>query len=330
MIVKRIAVKDNILRNNNGLTLGELLIVVAIIALIVAVAVPALGKQLEKSRESVDLANIRSKYTEVMTAVITDDADGQSGTVMLKQKQEDWQSADPVVIGGITHYKSEGDTPNWKGIPKSGGSCVISYDPTVGVIFKWLDKNGDENGGTNGGNTGSGTTINFKEDVHEALAKTGFMETYKGTTSFRIDSTCPNSAMVNAVKPNIGNDSLLKHGSWAYLGDIRETTNKCMYLFWTSVDTDKVGAGKSIPVIIAKEGGGYYVSETVTAQREKTYSGSNKIDTYVAVAGDFPNYSYYKDYTNGTKYDTLEDAYRAYEKILSDGKYTEYKDTLPK
>ena len=330
MIVKKIAVKDNTLRNNKGLTLGELLIVVAIIALIVVVALPALGKQLEKSRESVDLANIRSKYTEVMTAVITEDTDGQSGTVMLKQKKDDWQSADPVVIGGITHYKSEGDTPNWKGIPKSGGSCVISYDPTVGVVFKWLDKNGAENSGTNGGSTESGTTIDFKEDVHEALAKTGFTETYKGTTSFRIDSTCPNSNMVNAVKDKIGNNSLLKHGSWAYLGDIRETENKCMYLFWTSVDTDKVGAGKNIPVIIAKEGGGYYVSETVTAQREKTYSGSNKIDTYVAVAGDFPNYSYYKDYPNGPKYDTLEDAYRAYEKLVSDGKYTEYKDTLPK
>ena len=328
MIVKKSAAKDNILRNNKGLTLGELLIVVAIIALIVVVALPALGKQLEKSRESVDLANIRSKYTEVMTAVITEDTDGQSGTVMLKQKQDDWQSADPVVIGGITHYKSEGDTPNWKGIPKSGGSCVISYDPTVGVVFKWLDKNGAENGGTNGGSTGSGTTINFKEDVHKILGNTGLVEANSTASSFRIDSTCPGSKMVEAVQQYIG-DSLLKHGSWAYLGDAREA-NKCMYLFWTSVDTDKVGAGKSIPVIIAKEGGGYYVSETVTAQREKKYSGSNKTVQYVTVAGDFPNYSYYKDYTNGTKYDTLEDAYRAYEKLVSDGKYTEYKDTLPK
>jgi len=330
LIIKKIAVKDNIIKNNKGLTLGELLVVVAIIAIIVVVALPTLGKQLEKSRESVDLANIRSKYTEVMTAVITEDTGGQLKTVELKQMKDNWQSADPVVIGGITHYKSEGDTPNWKGIPKSGGSCVISYDPTVGVVFKWLDKNGAADGGTNGGSPSTGTTINFKTDVHEALAKTELTETYKGTTSFRIDSTCPNSAMVNAVKPNIGNDSLLKHGSWAYLGDIRETTNKCMYLFWTSVDTDKVGAGKNIPVIIAKEGGGYYISETVTAQREKKYSGSNKIDTYVAVAGDFPNYSYYKEYTKGTEYDTLEDAYRAYEKLLSDGKYTEYKDTLPK
>ena len=58
MIVKKIAVKDNIIRNNKGLTLGELLVVVAIIAIIVVVALPTLGKQLEKSRESVDLANI--------------------------------------------------------------------------------------------------------------------------------------------------------------------------------------------------------------------------------------------------------------------------------
>ena len=46
--------------NRKGFTLAELLIVVAIIAVLVAVAIPIFGSQLEKSREAADLANVRS------------------------------------------------------------------------------------------------------------------------------------------------------------------------------------------------------------------------------------------------------------------------------
>ena len=49
-------------KNNRGFTLAELLIVVAIIAVLVAIAIPIFTTQLEKSREYTDLANIRSAY----------------------------------------------------------------------------------------------------------------------------------------------------------------------------------------------------------------------------------------------------------------------------
>ena len=54
-------------KNNKGFTLAELLIVVAIIAVLVAVAIPVFSAQLEKSREATDVANIRSAYAEVVT-----------------------------------------------------------------------------------------------------------------------------------------------------------------------------------------------------------------------------------------------------------------------
>ena len=42
-------------KNNKGFTLAELLIVVAIIAVLVAIAIPVFTSQLEKSREATDM-----------------------------------------------------------------------------------------------------------------------------------------------------------------------------------------------------------------------------------------------------------------------------------
>ena len=83
--------------NKKGFTLAELLIVVAILAVLVAVSIPIFTSQLEKSRESVDAANIRSQYSEVMAEAIingTDvNADGlEFSKIDLKQKESEWQN----------------------------------------------------------------------------------------------------------------------------------------------------------------------------------------------------------------------------------------------
>ena len=56
---------------NKGFTLAELLIVVAVIAVLVAIAIPVFTTQLEKSREATDASNIRAAYAEVMAAALT-------------------------------------------------------------------------------------------------------------------------------------------------------------------------------------------------------------------------------------------------------------------
>lgn len=55
-------------REKNGFTLAELLIVVAIIAVLVAISIPIFTSQLEKAREAVDLDTVRSAYSTMKYA----------------------------------------------------------------------------------------------------------------------------------------------------------------------------------------------------------------------------------------------------------------------
>ena len=143
-------------KNNKGFTLAELLIVVAIIAVLVAIGIPIFTSQLEKSRESVDLSEVRSAYAEVMMAAITGDTnatytkdskqiihqnDGSYKIIVtpLKQHQDGWQTALPITIGGVS---SEMGEPKWIGVPKANGYCIITYHPATSsadefTSFEW-------------------------------------------------------------------------------------------------------------------------------------------------------------------------------------------------
>ena len=62
--------------NNKGFTLAELLIVVAIIAVLVAIAIPVFTTRLEQSRETTDIANLRSAYAAASVAALSGDSNG--------------------------------------------------------------------------------------------------------------------------------------------------------------------------------------------------------------------------------------------------------------
>ena len=109
--------------NNKGFTLAELLIVVAIIAVLVAIAIPIFTSQLEKAREAVDLANMRDAYAVVTADILAPDANinnhkvanvtytaaqldangnittPASAEVILTQTVDGWQTAAPSVAG---------------------------------------------------------------------------------------------------------------------------------------------------------------------------------------------------------------------------------------
>ena len=74
-------------KRKDGFTLAELLIVVAIIAVLVAISIPIFMSQLEKSRESTDMSNIRVAYAEVMAEATADGLDHRSKDISLEQKK---------------------------------------------------------------------------------------------------------------------------------------------------------------------------------------------------------------------------------------------------
>ena len=61
------------LQRKDGFTLAELLIVVAIIAVLAAIAIPIFNSQLTKSKKQTAIANLRSAYAEASAAYLTDE-----------------------------------------------------------------------------------------------------------------------------------------------------------------------------------------------------------------------------------------------------------------
>lgn len=297
-------------QNKNGFTLMEMLIVIAIIAVLIAVAIPVFASQLEKTREATDLANVRSAYAQVSTEALLGDSE-TTVTVDLKQKQADWQSLDPVNIGGIVHYKNQGDTDNWKGVAAPNGTCVVSYKEDYGIILTWSGK-ADPSEPKYPFNTNV-------TDFFQLLYETDFWQDMKNNTNFEFDSRCPDSQYVPSITKAIDdklNNSLLQQDdcTWAYLGNGRDGQEANRYLFWTSLNTNEVGPEKKIPVIIQTGNGKYYVSETKT--------GTRNGKKYVTISESLTTQSQYKEILKkGEKFSSLEEAYDAYLKALGDSEY---------
>ena len=117
--------------NKKGFTLMEMLIVVAIIAILIAIAIPTFNSSLNKAKVGTDTANIRSGYAAAKVEVLTGNTATKfslnaDGSVKEGEGGDYTTKGDNSTGTGVTI----GETPNLKW----GTGKTITY--TVGTDGK--------------------------------------------------------------------------------------------------------------------------------------------------------------------------------------------------
>lgn len=203
-------------RKDKGFTLAELLIVVAIIGVLVAISIPIFSGQLEKSREAVDAANIRSQYAEVISDALLDgtsvNGSEKYGAVQLKQKKDDWQNTELATNLHSVYAQVIGT-------PVANGTAWVEYNNSTGqAILHYEGGTGNTTGGSTGGESsgeGSGTT---------GGNTTGGSDSTGGTTSGSGTGSTGGETGRTGTGTNTGTNSALNDliagaGTWPALGE---------------------------------------------------------------------------------------------------------------
>lgn len=98
--------------NKKGFTLAELLVVVAIIAVLTAIAIPVFTAAKVKAEEAADIANLRSAYADAVTSHLTENV-GYPGAYNSGK------------FGSLNH--SDRYTWSWD---STASKLIVSYKPT--------------------------------------------------------------------------------------------------------------------------------------------------------------------------------------------------------
>ena len=128
--------------DRKGFTLMELLIVVAIIAVLVAILIPVFNSSLVKAKEAADVANLRSAYAEAQIAILTDG----------DEVDDAWEAA----------YCNVEDAMNYADDKYSYEDGVVTYEATKlddGKTYTWTlsaEEEDDDDSGSGGGGESSG------------------------------------------------------------------------------------------------------------------------------------------------------------------------------
>lgn len=121
--------------NNRGFTLAELLIVVAIIAVLTAIAIPVFTAQLEKSRDATDEANIRAAYAELSAALVSNNNATDIATDLDKGSFE-WTCPSGTIAGNYSvEIAGKGTNTNWDNLATGDTFSVGKLSVTAVANF---------------------------------------------------------------------------------------------------------------------------------------------------------------------------------------------------
>ena len=138
------------IKNSKGFTLMEMLIVVAIIAVLIAIAIPTFTTSLNKARVATDEANIRSGYASLMAEILTNQYDVEAGKAENVTEQVFYLQKDGTVAAGREAgkvYVCVGDSTKVNSSIEIAGRTVTKWTP--GQVIKYTY--------TPAGNTAGGT-----------------------------------------------------------------------------------------------------------------------------------------------------------------------------
>lgn len=113
------------LKGKKGFTLMEMLVVIAIIAVLVTILVPSIGASLRKAKEAADVANIRAAYAQYQIAFIegtvgldidVDYSDHSNVSIFVKDSTGD-------------QFRAKLNYPDMANVNKSGDPWIMTYVP---------------------------------------------------------------------------------------------------------------------------------------------------------------------------------------------------------
>ncbi len=105
------------MKRNRGFTLMEMLIVVAIVAVLAAIAIPVFNGSLHKAKVAADMANVRAYYAELQTQLIlTGESDFTEQRYLTEITFSDGSTV-PLQAGIVGVNLKRGPGQGWSGKP---------------------------------------------------------------------------------------------------------------------------------------------------------------------------------------------------------------------
>lgn len=138
----------NKLNKKGGFTLIEMLIVVAIIAILVAVSIPLINGALERTRIATDAANERAAKAEAVIAYLSDELDVTTG-IDFEANTPYYYNAAEGSLSATTISAGYGRCENHK-----GDIIAIKVGEDGVVSIAWIDAGTETTAGATGWNTG--------------------------------------------------------------------------------------------------------------------------------------------------------------------------------